>query len=216
MKQFLGVGALLLLFLIPTRAQETPPSGTQTPSSPPQTPPSVPQTPPSSARETPRYEVSAGYNLRVFTQPNYARVGFNGWYGAGEYNILERISLAGEVSGGFRNQGARGDLSIYSGMVGPQIYPFKHAHKITPFAHVLFGEGYYRASYPAFGGFPAEVVTYSSFSWEVGGGVDIRRTPHWSIRLIQLDYARTGFLGSKLVQNNYRASIGFVYRFGKR
>jgi hypothetical protein len=215
MKQFFGVAALLLLFLIPTRAQENPPTGTQAP--PPETPAPLPG---AQAQETPPYEVSAGYDLRVFTQPNYARVGFNGWYAAGQYNFvghrLDRVSLAAEVSGTYRNQGANGSLSIYSGMVGPQIYPFRHAHKLTPFAHVLFGEGYYRADFPRFGGFPAEVITYSSFSWEVGGGVDLRRTPHWSIRVIQLDYARTEFLGAKLVQNNYRASIGLVYRFGKR
>jgi hypothetical protein len=213
MKRCLGVGALLLVFLIPTVAQENPPTGTQPP--PPET-----QAAPPAPQETPPYEVSGGYDLRVFTEPNYARVGFNGWYAAGQYNFLghhlDRVSLAAEVSGTYRNEGANGALSIYSGLVGPQIYPFRHAHKITPFAHVLFGEGYYRADYPRFGGFPAEVITYSSFSWEVGGGVDLRRTPHWSIRVIQVDYARTGFLGPKLVQNNYRASVGVVYRFGKR
>ena len=215
MKQFFGVGALLLFFLISTGAQENPPTGTQPPPPETQAAPAAAQ-----AQETPPYEVSAGYDLRVFTQPNSARVGFNGWYAAGEYNFLghhlDRVSLAAEVSGVYRNQGANGALSIYSGMAGPQIYPFKHAHKITPFGHVLFGEGYYRASYPRFSGFPAEVITYSSFSWEVGGGVDLRRTPHWSIRLIEIDYARTGFLGPKLVQNNYRASVGVVYHFGRR
>ena len=42
-------------------------------------------------------------------------------------------------------------------MVGPQIYPFRHRRKFTPFAHVLFGEAFYRDRYPAFGGFPAAV-----------------------------------------------------------
>src|SRR5580658_804009 len=96
MKQFVGVGALLLLFLMPARAQENPPTGTQAP--PPET-----LTPPPAPPETPPYEISAGYDLRVFTQPNSARVGFNGWYGAAQYNFLghhlDRVSLAVEVSG---------------------------------------------------------------------------------------------------------------------
>jgi hypothetical protein len=187
MKQLLAIGGFLLLSLIPTAAQDVAP-----------------------------FEVSAGYNLRVFTEPSYARIGLNGGYASLDYNILSRVSAAAEVSAAYRNQGLNGDISIYSAMVGPQIYPFKHRHKLTPFAHVLFGEGYYRASYPAFGGFPAQVTTYSAMSWEAGAGVDITRTSHWAIRLIQLDYAQTKFLGSDRSQANYRASIGFVYRFGQK
>ena len=160
------------------------------------------------------YEVSAGYSLRVFTQPNYARIGLNGAYGSFDYNILNRIGAALEFSGGLRDQGPNGNLSIYSVLVGPQIYPFSHRHKITPFAHVLFGEGIYRNGYPAYGGFPHTVVTSGGFSWEAGGGVDVVRTAHWEIRMIQLDFAQTKFLGNQ-TQTNYRGSIGFVYRFGE-
>src|SRR5580700_1354377 len=38
------------------------------------------------------YEVSGGYSLRVFTEPNYVRIGLNGGYGAFEYKILSRLS----------------------------------------------------------------------------------------------------------------------------
>lgn len=187
MKQLAALCGFFLLSLIPTAAQDVTP-----------------------------YELSAGYNLRVFTEPSYARIGLSGGYASLDYNILSRVSAVGEVSGGYRSQGLNGDISIYSAMVGPQIYPFKHRRKLTPFVHALFGDAYYRASYPAFAGFPPEIVTSSAFSWEAGGGIDITHSSHWAIRLIQVDYAQTRFLGPNHSQANYRASVGFVYRFGQK
>jgi hypothetical protein len=188
MKQLCALCCLLLFSLIPSVAQ---------------------------AQQTAPYEVSAGYSLRVFTQPGYARVGLNGVYGSFDYNIINRVSASAEVSSGLRNQGVNGDLVISSIMVGPQIFPFGHRHKITPFAHVMFGEGFYRNSYPAYGGFPAQVTTDSKFSWEAGGGVDWIHNSHWAIRVIQLDFAQTKFFANQS-QTNYRASIGVVYRFGQK
>ena len=208
MKRFFALGGLILLLSITAAAQSTssPSSQTSTPAPPQEAPP-----PP----ETPPYELSGGYTLRVFTEPSYARVGLSGGYGSFDYTILSRISAAAEVSAAFRDQGLNGNLSIYSVMVGPQIYPFRHRRKFTPFAHVLFGEAFYRDSYPAYGGFPAAVKTDSSFSWEVGGGIDITHSSRWAIRLIQVDYAQTKFLGT-LSQANYRASVGIVYRFAAK
>jgi hypothetical protein len=151
----------------------------------------------------------------MFTEPSQVRIGLNGAYGSLEYNILSRVGAAVEVSGGVRNQGLNGDLSIYSVLAGPQIYPFKHRRKLTPFVHALLGEAFYRDDFPAYGGFPHAVSTTSAFSWEVGGGFDFVHSTHWEIRLIQLDYAPTKFFGSG-TQTNYRASIGIIYRFGEK
>lgn len=222
MRRFVVLCGLSCLFLMPAAAQSTSPS--PTPAAPPssssssqnaqqpesETPPEPPP-PPVAAP----YELSGGYSLRVFTQPNTKRIGLNGGYGAFEYKILNRISAAAEVSAGFRNQGVNGDLSIYSFMVGPQIYPFKHRRKYTPFVHILFGEGFYRNSFPAFAGFPAAVRTDSAFTWEGGAGLDWTHSNRWAIRIVQVDYAQTKFLGNQS-QANYRISIGVVYRFGQK
>lgn len=197
----------LLLFMMPAAAQ--------TPSA---------EAPPDRSQDTPPapaplviapYELSGGYSLRLFTQSNYARIGLNGGYASFEYKVLSRISAAAEISAGFRNQGVNGDLSIYSAMVGPQIYPFRHRRKFTPFAHVLFGDGFYRIHYPAYAGFPAQVTTDSAFTWEGGGGLDLTHSARWAIRIVQLDYAQTKFLSS-VTQANYRVSIGVVYRLSSR
>ena len=220
MKPFFALCGLLCLMAIPASAQTPAPSQNPPPSSsssssqgeaqkteaPPEAPPPVVAAP---------YEVSAGYNLRIFTQPNYSRVDLNGGYGSFEYKILNRISADLEVSGGVVDQGTNGDLSIFSVMVGPQIYPFRHRRKFTPFVHVLLGEGFYRNSYPAYAGFPAEVRTDSAFTWAGGGGLDWTHSARWAIRVFDIDYSTTKFLGN-LSQANYRLSIGVVYRFGQK
>ena len=208
MNRLLALAGLMLVLAVPAPAQSTSSSSSSQ-----NTPPAPPQQAP--PPEPAPYELSAGYSLRVFTQPNYARIGMNGAYGSFDYKILSRISAAAEVSANFRNQGINGDLSIYSVMIGPQLYPFRHRRKFTPFVHVLFGEAFYRNSYPAYGGFPAAVKTDSSFSWEGGGGLDLTHSQRWAIRAIQLDYAQTKFLGN-LSQANYRLSVGIVYRFAPK
>ena len=208
MKHLCAVCCFVLLFMVPASGQtaQTPP--TKTPA---ETPPAKPLPPP----YVPRYELSGGYSYRTFNPTGQARIGLNGGYGSIEYNLLSRIGAAAEVSGGFKNQGLNGDLSIYSVMAGPQVYPFKHRRKLTPFMHFLFGEQFYRNDYPAVGGFPHAVSTDSVFSWEGGGGFDVAYKTHWQIRLIQFDYAPTKFLGSG-TKTGYRASVGIVYRFGEK
>jgi hypothetical protein len=212
MKRLSALCGFLLLFMIPAAAQTPATEAPQTESGSQQPEPAAPPPPPPLVVY--RYQISGGYSLRVFTEPSYVRIGLNGGYGSFEYRILSRISAAAEISAGFRNSGNNGDLSIYSALVGAQIYPFRHRRKFTPFAHVLLGEGFYRDSYPAYAGFPHEVTTDAAFTWEAGGGIDLTHGTHWSIRLLQLDYAPTKFLGNQS-QTNYRASIGIVYRFGE-
>lgn len=170
---------------------------------------------PARAQKFARYEVSAGYSLRIYTPPNYNHVFMNGWYVSGDYNLLSRLGVTAGLNGAYKDQGLNGNLSIYSVLIGPQVYPFGHRHKLTPFAHVLFGEGFYRNHYPAYGGFPSTVTTDAKSTWEAGGGLDLARTGHWEIRMIQADFGQTRFLGNKS-QANYRVSVGVVYRFGGR
>jgi hypothetical protein len=47
-----------------------------------------------------------------------------------------------------------------------------------------------------------------------GGGVDLRLKKRWAIRLIQADYEQTKLLSGAPSQDNYRVSIGLLYRFG--
>jgi hypothetical protein len=168
--------------------------------------------PPAMAQNMPRTDLSAGYSLRLYTLPDYARVGMNGWYASADYNIFHWLGAAAEGTGAYRNNGTNGNTAIYTALVGPQFYPLGHGHRLTLFGHFLAGEAYYRVHYPAFGGFPPKINSDLRFSWETGGGVEMTRSAHWGIRLFELDYGKTHFFGPS--QNNYRLSIGVIYRFG--
>lgn len=168
---------------------------------------------PAAAQIAPRIDVSAGYSLRLFQTTGGVREGMNGWYGAADYRIFRWLAADAEVSGNYRNNGIQGNTSLYTALFGPQFYPIGH-RKITIFGHVLAGEGLYRLNIPAFGGFPNEVDTTWHSTWEAGGGIDYRHSSRWTIRVIQADFGQTQFFGHG--QNNYRASIGFVYTFGQK
>ena len=168
---------------------------------------------PAMAQIAPHIDVSAGYSLRIFQDPSGVRQGMNGWYGSADYSIFRWLSAEAEVTGAYRNNGLEGDTSLYTTLVGPRFYPLGR-RKITVSGDFLVGEGFYRIHFPAFGGFPSEVDTQWYSAWETGGGVEYSRSNHWKIRVIQADYGQTHFYGHK--QNNYRASIGFVYNFGKK
>jgi Outer membrane protein beta-barrel domain len=185
MKKLFGLLGFLVIFIFPVMAQST----------------------------TAPFDVSGGYNLRIFKEPSGVRQGMNGWYGSLDYNIFRWLGVEGEITGAYRNNGLQGNTSLYTGLVGPRFYPFGH-RKMTIFGHFLAGEALYRVHFPAFGGFPSEVDTQWYSSWETGGGVEYRRSARWKIRVIQVDYGQTHFYGG--TQNNYRASIGVVYSFGKK
>ena len=61
-------------------------------------------------------------------------------------------------------------------------------------------------------------TSVNCISYKAGGGIDFHFSPHWEVRLINVDYYRTtlGPSGTP-AQNNYWASAGVVLRlFGAR
>jgi hypothetical protein len=58
------------------------------------------------------------------------------------------------------------------------------------------------------GGYTTSV---NSISYKVGGGLDMKPSRHFEIRLLDVDYYRTSF-GTNVHQNNYWASAGIVIR----
>jgi len=171
-----------------------------------------------------KYELSAGYSYRTFYYPNQvtetgATAHMNGWYGSLDWNRFRWLGIIGEATGTTSNQGVlNGDQSIYSFLVGPQIYPFRH-HRLTPFGHFLYGAGWYRDSVNPFSGHRG--ATYDSVvrSWEAGGGIDLSLNERWGVRLFQFDVMSADFLPATSTLMNAtlkRVSFGVVYHFGKR
>jgi hypothetical protein len=183
-----------------------------------ETPPEAPATP-AAPRIFPKYDISAGYMLQIQSAYNGgAHLTLQGWYGSVNYNFFSWLGAEGQFSGGYRFQPhGTGDISIYTAMAGPRIYPFRH-HKLEPWVHFLYGGGVYVAHFPASGMFPAITHTYAGKAWDFGYGLDLNKWKHWGIRVIQFDYAHTGFLlpnGAKS-ESDYSVAVGFTYRFGEK
>jgi opacity protein-like surface antigen len=175
---------------------------------------------PAKAQQTPSYDLEGGYLYRSFYPPNSSRFGMNGWNASLDHNVKRWLGVAGDFTGSYRNQGVKGDTQVYTFMVGPRIYPFGHRHKLIPYGQVLFGGGYDRLHYPLNSGFPATTFSSAAFAWAGGGGVQVRVKPKWAIRLIEFDYEQTRFSNypnaTLTTQGNYRFSVGVIYHIGEK
>lgn len=204
----------------PVRAQESTPAAQESSSAPP--PASQKPAARYNPRATPAVEISGGYSYRGYSPNSSNTFKLNGGYLSADYNILSWIGIAGEATATVRKQGAQAlgtaqTFSIFTAMVGPQVYPLHH-RRATVFSHLLLGDGYYYLKAPAFGGFAANVTSKHAFSWEIGGGLDVRVKEHWSLRLIEGDYGETSFSipATNPRQVGYRVSVGAVYLIGQK
>lgn len=77
----------------------------------------------------------------------------------------------------------------------------------TPFVEVLFGGSRVDTTIGGSGGYKS---SDDGFSIKAGGGLDINLSPHFAIRLFNVDYYRIPFISNS--QNNYWASSGIVLR----
>jgi peptidoglycan-associated lipoprotein len=106
------------------------------------------------------------------------------------------------------------DLTLSAFTGGVRYRPLPQA-RWNPFGEVLVGVA--RASGTLVQvSTPAAGDPYFVFASNIGGGLDRRLTPHWSLRLVEADYLLTTYNNAvNGHQNNLRLSTGAVYRFGK-
>ena len=169
-----------------------------------------------------RLELGGGLLYRGFSNiaptgnPTNTRLSMLGWDMYGDYRFLKWLSVAGDLSGAYHLSSENGDTQIYTVMFGPQIYPFGHDHKLTPWGHVMFGDGEYGLNLESQGGFNSLSRWKNSFAWMGGGGLDVKFRKRWRIRVVEFDYeSTTKFQNSGTpTYGNYRVSVGFLYRFG--
>jgi hypothetical protein len=97
-------------------------------------------------------------------------------------------------------------------LFGPQ-FSLRAAHRVIPFAHVLFGPSYgTEFEEYADGPIPSTGKVFD-FTTAVGGGVDIRIRGHVWIRAVEVDHlhTKTDFNGDHAPQ--LRISAGIAFRF---
>jgi hypothetical protein len=127
------------------------------------------------------------------------------------------FGLVGEF-GAYTNSSIRSIGSVpvggteYTYMFGPRI-AFRHG-PLQPYVQGLVGGDSLNAAMRNAVG----TTTGNSFAMAIGGGVDLRASKHFAIRLGQVDYFLTRLnsplpANSAFNQNNFRYSGGIVFRF---
>jgi opacity protein-like surface antigen len=187
------------------------------------------------AQETPQYQ--------VFVGPSYAREDLTdikfingiGWHASLDGTANNWLSAVFDFSGYYSspkiNVGLPAPIPINSStylyLFGPR-FTYRKWERLTPFAEGLVGVSNFRFTASSVG--LTNAVSSTAFAAAFGGGADYTVKSWLAIRLIEADYVVTrsreiivnpttgevGFSGQRRTQNNGRASVGLVFRFGNR
>lgn len=186
------------------------------------------------AQETPEYQAFAGAS---YSREDITNVKFTngvGWHASVDGTANNWLSAVFDFSGYYSSPKINVGLptpipinsSTYLFLFGPRFTYRKWQH-LTPFAEGLLGVADIRVSAPKVG--LTNPATADAFAAAFGGGVDYAVNQRFAIRLIEADYVVTrfreividpttgqvDFSGQRRTQNNARASVGIVLRFGK-
>ena len=127
----------------------------------------------------------------------------NGWEFSGRYKLIGPVGLVGDLGGQYGIPFG-GGAALFTYLVGPQL---SLPERFSPFVHGLVGGAHESMNRAAF-----QASSSNSVAYAVGGGIDLRLARFVSLRLIQVDYLHTHFLG--LSENQPRVSFGVVIRVG--
>jgi outer membrane protein OmpA-like peptidoglycan-associated protein len=164
--------------------------------------------------EATRYDLSVGYNnIRANAPPGGCECfDMNGGFVFGTVHLTDWFGVAGEFTGGHSsNISALGQgLTVTTFTAGPRV-----SHRFgryTTVGGVLVGGAHGSDSY-----FPSKSsssTSSSSFAVSVGGGLDVRLNPRFSVRALDLQYLRTSFPnGVNNEQNQLMIGAGLIIKF---
>lgn len=183
---------------------------------------------PASAQEARRWEVFGGYShahVDISTDVPFAdpsHVGLNGFNLAFAGHFNRWIGIVSDFAGYYTTQpvtftqpGSSNRVTedvkthVYMLLFGPQVrIPLG---RVTPFGRAMFG--LFHTSEEA-----AITTTVKDMDNDrgiaFGGGVDVTATEKIALRVFQMDYVRS-YLTPTGSQDNWRISVGIVFRSGK-
>jgi len=151
-----------------------------------------------------RAEIFGGYSyLNIDTNGLTSRQSLNGWETSFTGSPIKWVGVEGDVSGYYKTYlGVK--VTDYAFAGGPRIN-FGPA-----FVHTLFGMDSLTGSALGLS------ASQNSFAGVLGGGIEYPTSKRLAAR-VSVDYAFTHHNilgGTRVLQNNFRASVGIVFRFG--
>ena len=164
-------------------------------------------------------ELYGGYAFARFTSAGTS-ANLGGGLGSFGWNLKPWLQIVGDSSYNFATAtGAK--TVLYGNHFGGRAYYRKGRFGmgrfgLTPFVEALVGGSRLDTTITGPAGYKTSV---NCISYKAGGGIDFHFSPHWEVRIINVDYYRTTFgaAGYSAAQNNYWASAGVVFRlFGAR
>lgn len=188
------------------------------------------------AQDIPKYEVFVGPSYAYEDLTNIKNINGIGWHASLDGTANNWISAVFDFSGYYSSPKVKIpglpaatpiDSSTYLYLFGPR-FTYRRWERLTPFAEGLVGVADIRFTASSVG--LTNAVSSTAFAAAFGGGVDYTVKSWLAIRLIEADYVVTrsreivvdsttgqvGFSGQRRTQNNARASVGIVFRFGNR
>ena len=104
-------------------------------------------------------------------------------------------------------------LTLSAFTAGARYLPRLGRSPVQPYGQALVGLAHSSGTLVQ-GTNPAAQNAGAAFAANVGGGLDLRASPHFSVRLVEADYLVTTFdNGVNNHQNNLRIGAGVVLRF---
>ncbi len=160
-----------------------------------------------SAQDAPKVEIYGGYSA-LFTED----ITLHGFQASVAGNLNNWFGLVAEFGGAYdtdtQGSGLKVKSTVYTYLFGPR-FSRRGGGRVTPFAHALFGGVRGRGEIEGLG--MNRVETANGFGMALGGGVDVKLSERFALRVIQADYLLTRVDGE--TTNNARVSAGVVIRF---
>jgi len=163
---------------------------------------------PGGIRHTPLIEVFGGYAFARLDGGGGTGTNLNGGIGSVGWNFKPWLQVVADSSYSVVTISGTKNV-LYGNHFGPRYFHRgRNRWGATPFVEALIGGSRADTTVTGAGGYTTSV---NCMSYKVGGGLDLRPSRHWEIRVFNVDYYRTAF-GTNAHQNNYWASAGIVLR----
>lgn len=158
-------------------------------------------------RHWPLIELFGGYSFARLNNGAGSWSNLNGGMGSFGYNVRPWLQLVADSSYNLVTV-SNTKTVLYGNHWGPRVFLHRrNRFGLTPFVEGLFGGSRADITVSGTGGYS---TSENVFSMKVGGGIDIKPSRRFEIRLLDVDYYRTAF--GQVHQSNYWASAGIVLR----